>query len=287
MYTRLKRLLQSTQTAKRDRRDRKSKILSIIDKGGIGLEIGPSHNPVAPKSEGFRVSIIDHLDKNGLKRKYAEHGLDVSRIEDVDYVWNGQRYSELVGGTGKFDWIIASHVAEHVPDLIGFLIQCEEILKPSGVLVLVVPDKRCCFDLLRPKTGLGQVIDAHIAGRTSHSPGTAAEYHLGIVTLNGAIAWPHLYDKGLVEFIHSARDAENAMASINKGEYIDLHSWTFTPNSFRLLMHDLNTLGLIKLTEAHFFDTQNVEFIVGLSPQSVLRSTKRLELAMASHAEGF
>ena len=271
---------------KHNESDRKSKILSIIDRNGKGLEIGPSHNPVAPKSEGFDVAVIDHLDKEGLKRKYSEHGLDVSRIEDVDYVWSGQRYSELVGGTQKFDWIIARHVVEHVPDLIGFLAQCEEILKPTGVLVLVVPDKRWCFDLLRPKAGLGPVIDAHLADRRMHSPGVVAEYFLSIVTLNGAIAWTQQVQDRSINFIHSAQDAESAMERTKKGEYIDLHSWTFTPSSFRLLMHDLRTLGFLRMTETHFFDTHNVEFIVGMSPQGLPCSVPRLALALASQAEG-
>jgi len=35
--------------------NRKDKILSFLDKRGKGLEIGPSHNPITPKKEGFSV----------------------------------------------------------------------------------------------------------------------------------------------------------------------------------------------------------------------------------------
>ena len=37
--------------------------LKYIDKEGAGIEIGPSHNPIAPKSLGYNVEIIDHLDQ--------------------------------------------------------------------------------------------------------------------------------------------------------------------------------------------------------------------------------
>ena len=42
--------------------ERKEKILKHIDKNGYGIEIGPRHNPVAPKSAGYKVHIIDHMN---------------------------------------------------------------------------------------------------------------------------------------------------------------------------------------------------------------------------------
>lgn len=47
---------------------RNQKALSLILKSGLGLEIGPSHNPIAPKSKGYSVHIVDHLDAAGLKK---------------------------------------------------------------------------------------------------------------------------------------------------------------------------------------------------------------------------
>jgi hypothetical protein len=50
---------------------RENRILESIDKNGLGLEIGPSHNPVAPKRSGYNVEIIDHLCKDDLVKKYS------------------------------------------------------------------------------------------------------------------------------------------------------------------------------------------------------------------------
>ena len=73
-----------------------------------------------------------------------------------------------------YDWIVASHLVEHTPDLIGFLNDCDSLLKENGVLSLAIPDQRYCFDYFRPLTGIGHVIDAAQNPRKRRSPGSAA-----------------------------------------------------------------------------------------------------------------
>lgn len=86
---------------------REQKILECVKRNGIGLEIGPSHNPIAPKSAGFRVHTLDHLSRAGLIEKYRTHNVDVDRIEEVDFIWHGQPFAELTGKRKQYDWIIA------------------------------------------------------------------------------------------------------------------------------------------------------------------------------------
>ena len=126
-------------------------ILKHIKRNGRGLEIGPGCAPIAPKKRDFRVHVLDHCDKNALIEKYRPHGINVENIEEVDFVWDGRPYVELIGRRHVYDWIIGSHVLEHTTDLIGFLNDCDSLLKKDGVLSLAVPDKRCtvliAFDL--------------------------------------------------------------------------------------------------------------------------------------------
>jgi len=237
-------------------------ILRGIDKVAPGLEIGPSHRPVAAKRDGFNVRILDHLDAASLRDKYASHGVDTAAIEEVDYVWNGQPLDELVAG-GRFAWIIASHVIEHVPDLVGFLNACERILAPGGVLALAVPDKRYCFDCERENSSIGRVIDVAYAQSTNHSPGTAAEYFLKVRRKGGQIAWDERHT-GALEPVHGLQDALHAMAKVREGHYLDLHAWVFTPDSFRQIIRDLHDLRLIELQEKYFHTTRGCEFFVTL-----------------------
>jgi 2-polyprenyl-3-methyl-5-hydroxy-6-metoxy-1,4-benzoquinol methylase len=164
-------------------------ILKHIKRDGRGLEIGPGCAPIAPKKQGFHVHVLDHCDKKALIEKYRPHGINVDNLEEVDFVWDGRSYTELVGRRHVYDWIIGSHVLENTTNLIGFLNDCDSLLKKEGVLSLAVPDKRYCFDHFRPLSSIGRVIDAARNPQKIHSAGTVAEYFLSLVSRGGRIAW--------------------------------------------------------------------------------------------------
>jgi hypothetical protein len=168
---------------------REEKLLKAVDKSARGIEIGPSHSPIASKRDGFRVTTIDTLSKDGLLEKYKDHGVKLENIEDVDFVWSGERYPALVGERNAFSWILASHVIEHTPNIVAFLEDCEALLSDTGVLSLAVPDKRFCFDHFRPISGLARILDSHYSGATHHTPGSVVEFMLNAVSKGGQIAW--------------------------------------------------------------------------------------------------
>lgn len=244
--------------------NRYEKILRHISKAGYGVEVGPSHNPAAAKKDGYQVDIIDHMSRDELLVKYRGHGVDLEQIEEVDFVWQGQSYLELTGKAKYYDWIIASHVIEHTPDLIRFLNDCDAILKDDGVISLVIPDKRYCFDFYRPITGISRIIDSHLQKSQNHSPGTVAESFLNTVSQSGKIAWDSSM-AGQYSLFHSVAQAKEAMQSVvDSDTYLDMHAWCFVPHSFRLMIHDLFALGLISLQEVDFFPTDGCEFYVTL-----------------------
>lgn len=264
---------------------RHERILRYVDKAGLGIEIGPSHNPIAPKRDGFNVHVIDHMTREQLVHKYGPHAVQLERIEEVDFVWSGQAYAELTGRPAGYDWIIASHVIEHAPDLIAFLKSCEEVLKETGVLCLVVPDKRFCFDRYRPVTGLARVIDAHLAGQRIHSAGACAEYFLNVVSKGGELAW-HAGSPGDYRLIHGIEDAKTGIREVTeKGSYLDVHDWCFVPHSFRLILEDLHALGYTALREVAFHPTQESEFYVILGKRGAGPGMPRLALLEAIEAE--
>jgi predicted SAM-dependent methyltransferase len=264
---------------------RKEKILRHIDKNGLGVEIGPSHNPVAPKKDGYNVHIIDHMTREELIDKFKPHNVNLDKIEHVDFVWNGETYADLIGKTKHYDWIIASHIIEHTPDLIGFLNNCDAILKEEGKLSLIIPDKRYCFDHYRPITGISQIIDSYFRKSVNHTPGTLLEFVLNSVSKSDKIAWTAI-THGNYRFRYSLDDAFKKMNSaLSDSIYHDAHAWCFTPNSFRLIINDLYNLKLISFKEVDFFPTDGCEFYITLGRSGEGMKKPRLEVLKIIESE--
>ncbi|NTW99704.1 MAG: methyltransferase domain-containing protein [Geobacteraceae bacterium] len=242
---------------------RQKKALSMLDRNGLGLAIGPSYSPIAPKRKGFNVHIVDHLPTGELKRKYQGHPVNADLIEDVDFVWNGQPLPELVGNKGCYDWIIASHVIEHVPDPISFLQQCQQLLKPTGYLSLIIPDKRACFDYFNAISMTGSLLDAYYEKRTRPSPGQLFDYFMKTCKCYGNIAW-EIGRTGQYELLHDLGIADDFMRQSLVGTYVDAHCWRYTPESFRLLVSEFNDLDLIKMHIVREEVVDGCEFYVTL-----------------------
>ena len=110
--------------------DRFEKIRHHCNMDGVGLEIGAGYSPAAPKSEGYNVEVLDHATREGLREKYKnDPTVDIEKFEEVDYVWSGEPYEELIGKSNCYDYVIASHVIEHTPNVVIFLQQIEKLFK--------------------------------------------------------------------------------------------------------------------------------------------------------------
>ncbi len=265
--------------------DRIEKILYKINKQGKGLEIGPSHNPIASKADGFDVEVIDCMDKESLIEHFKNESVDISKIEEVDHVWKGESYSALTKKSNYYDWILSSHSIEHTTDLIGFLNDCDDILKDDGVISLAIPDKRYCFDYFRPVSGIGKIIDYHRNKNIRHSYGTHIEFNLNYCERDSVSSWPEGSD-GTFSLNYDAATAltiaKNAETST---EYTDAHEWCFTYNSFRLIIQDLYELGFIKLREVHSFSSAGNEFHITLGRHGAGTNKSRLDLLADIDAE--
>ena len=272
----LKKLIKALvpEAIKMYRADRKGKLLQGIRKEQTGLEIGPSHSPIAAKRNGYCVESVDWLSEDELKEHYKNAGVNLEEIEPVDYIWKGGSYYELIRKDNYYDYIIASHMIEHSTNFCGFLNDCSKLLKQNGILRLAVPDKRYCFDHYRMTTGLAEVVDNAYMPDRLQSVGNVAEYYMNVVKRKGSLSWekPFLPIANEImnhrtedfTFVHDRNTALDGMKRVGKGEYIDIHHYVFTPASFELLIHDLRLLEMIDLKITHMWDTKGNEFIVTL-----------------------
>lgn len=276
---------QTTTPPQAPPRDRRDMILEHVDLDGLGLEIGPSYNPLVPKWKGYRVETIDHADATHLREKYRALTQDVSRIEEVDYVSGGASIFKSIGKPGRYDYIVASHVIEHVPDLLGFFKDCERLLKPAGRLSLAIPDKRFCFDIFQTLTTTGHVLETHANNACRPSPGVLFDFIANFGKRGEHIAWAH-DDRTEPHFVN---DISQAKAQFDRAcgsqEYVDAHVWRFVPSSFRLILSDLHALGEISLREFFFAAPGGFEFYITISRDAGVPLPDRLTLAKQSCAE--
>ncbi|MCW2757392.1 MAG: SAM-dependent methyltransferase [Nocardioidaceae bacterium] len=230
-------------------RDRRTQALwHLGDFGhGHGLEIGPLSRVVVAVEEGD-VQYLDVRDRQGLIDWYAgDPGVFPERIPEIDFplIVDGTARSlaEAAAPGAPFDWAIASHVVEHVPDLIGWLEEIAELVRDGGSLVLAVPDKRYCFDLHRPPTTVGAMIQAHDDRDDRPSVRAVYDYVHDAVSADPARLWKR-HRPGFEDRLHSADHALTMVDQVRLGEYVDCHVWVFTSDLFLQQLHELRRNGL-------------------------------------------
>jgi SAM-dependent methyltransferase len=226
--------------------DRSAALLEGVDLDReVGLEIGPLDKPVVRRKEGRPIYYADYTSREALCAKSADDpNVDVTLIPEIDYLIAGLP----IRLDRTFDYILASHVIEHVPDLVGWLEALFGWLSPGGRVILAVPDKRYCFDLLRALSTTGQVIEAHLQRR--ERPGFAAIYGgmRAAVHFDLGRAWREDPYRGSLEPMFSPEIAyHTAQRAHETGEHIDCHSWVFTHSSFLQILGELNDRGVLPL----------------------------------------
>src|SRR6202034_1155040 len=108
----------------------------------------------------------------------------LEEIVDIDFVVREtQGFYEAVAHDAPFDYVIASHVIEHIPDPVTWLADVARVLRIEGILSLVIPDKRYCFDINRRTTDISEVIDAYL--RQLRQPSVKQVYDFLSKAING------------------------------------------------------------------------------------------------------
>lgn len=79
----------------------------------------------------------------------------------------------------SFDFVISSHVLEHFVDPIKTLLEWYRIVKPGGVVFMIIPHKERTFDRDRPRTTLQELIERH-AGHTDLNQDTHEHFSVWI-----------------------------------------------------------------------------------------------------------
>ena len=126
---------------------------------GQGIEIGPGHVPF-PVSEAATVRYVDRWEPNENSSLFPELG-DAPGFPEPDVISNldVDRLSGLADSS--VDFVIASHVLEHLANPLAMLVDIHRVLRRGGLLVLLVPDRHKTFDRNRLPTPLSHLVDEY------------------------------------------------------------------------------------------------------------------------------
>ncbi|MCL2207715.1 MAG: class I SAM-dependent methyltransferase [Fibromonadales bacterium] len=247
------------------------------------LEIGPLDRPIF-KKETANVFYADIRDTQAVKDFYENNNKDNINIEgivNIDYVIK-ETYSQSIKDDEKFDYIVMSHVIEHIPELIKFFNDVKNVLNPNGKLCLAVPDHRFCFDRFRQPTSFAEVYNIYVNG-IKNSPTRVLDAYLN-ETENDCVYWWNNYTN--YEYLPVSKDQfEKAKVNYFKalnGEYVDCHFSVFTPETFLLLMRNMLYFNLLPFKFSEFYNTEvnSVEFncVLELEPNLLVENSTEQEI---------
>jgi SAM-dependent methyltransferase len=124
---------------------------------GSGIEIGGAYLPIPVDPRCCKVQYVDKMTASELLALFPE-------VRDYSVVEADIICDVVTKGLSPFadasqDFVIASHLIEHLPNPLGFLKDCDRVLRPDGILYLVVPEKNFTFDRDRAVTPLAHLVD--------------------------------------------------------------------------------------------------------------------------------
>jgi hypothetical protein len=121
----------------------------------LGLEIGACDLPTVRPERGH----CRYADFRSADEMIAMWNIPAADVCPVEYVISRDApVSQQINA--RFDYVIACHVIEHVPDVISYINDLRLLLKPGAgnVIFMTLPDKRATPDATRPSTSLEHLI---------------------------------------------------------------------------------------------------------------------------------
>jgi hypothetical protein len=280
--------------------DRYEVLTAPLKLSGTGLEIAPYFYPLLDKAR-HDVRYVDCIDNDTIAKKAAENPGAIGReIPRIDWVWTpGKPLRSCIPVDIVFDYCVATHVMEHVPDTIGWLNQILQVMRDGAVLALALPDRRYTMDHYRRETTLGDVVGNWISAPSRPTGAQIVDFlsqsfydtrgqpgaRMFDLSQPFAVAPRHYTDEQALEF---------AALSHREGTYLDVHCTVWTPASFVDVMSRVVGMGLMNVEMSTPVernpDSSWDEFIVHLTRLGEPRVSRDLltkPAALASAAQRF
>ncbi|MGD0381775.1 MAG: class I SAM-dependent methyltransferase [Acidimicrobiales bacterium] len=129
---------------------------------GSGIEVGPGHHPFELPMPGVEVRYVDRWKPSESGELFPQFAAERSFTEpDVIADFNSDRLGPI--GDASQDFVIASHVLEHLAEPIGFIAEIHRVLRPGGIALILLPDRHRTNDRGRDPTALSHLVSEYEA----------------------------------------------------------------------------------------------------------------------------
>lgn len=246
---------------------RRDDFLSIIERGVSTLEIGPFLQPCLKRPE-HSVEYFDVLDRDGMIKRAQQildgseekHEYFVEGIRDAREICYVHPEGDLSSVEETFGNVFSSHCIEHQVDIIKHLNDVYDILEPGGRYYVIAPDKRYCFDYFHPESRFVDAVAAHLEKRKFHTPTKVLEHLMNCTHNDPTRHWAgdhgeRRLDSGLYEQSPDHYRHALDLALSATWQYVDVHNWIFTPDSFREVIDKLFEKGFVKMPLVRVYPT--------------------------------
>jgi SAM-dependent methyltransferase len=126
---------------------------------GEGIEIGPGHVPF-PVPQTLSVRYVDRWEPTENSTLFPELG-DMPGFPKPDVIANLDVDRLGTISEASQDFVIASHVLEHLANPIAMLVDIHRVLRSGALLIILIPDRHKTFDRNRLPTPLPHLVDEY------------------------------------------------------------------------------------------------------------------------------
>lgn len=182
----------------------------------LGVEIGAFKNPIP----GIKPIYVDKFDS------YANEPTNAQYFGEA---------TELPFADESLDYVASSHVLEHTANPVKALCEWYRVLKPGGVVYMVVPDKEFTFDFSREPTDSAHMIDDYLNDVDDTDPTHIDDFVYGI-------DWSEFSPGDSPEEALEKRDelAQSYRLATSRKDITNIHFHVFTKDSLLDLIQTIN-----------------------------------------------
>ena len=193
------------------------KIAQWIGTGKVGTEIGPGASPVPGLNPvPIYVDCFKTFAAAPCRADYYGHACALPFHDH------------------SLDYVLASHVLEHVANPVRALAEWYRVVRPGGIIYLIVPDRRTTWEHARSLTTVDHMLDDYVRGTTAVDPTHIDEF---VFQADWSLFSP---DTPVDEVPVKQQELARTMHwAVEHDEEINIHFHTFEPSNVQELLERL------------------------------------------------